>query len=193
MLTFVAVMLPAVVTAPISVFMLSVVVTASVSVAMTVIVSVVAAADLRVIVQVSCQIRLDCFIGISRCASIELYARFPKGCLSSTADPAADQHICTCLRKESTKSSVALAVRIDDLAVDDFAILHIVELELLCVAKVLEYLSVIVCNCDPHLIIRLSSYLLHTGTTCSGGSAALSAASVYFAALIIRKSRIAAL
>ena len=71
--------------------------------------------------------------------------------LCTHADAAADQRVRLCRFQEPGKSAVAAAVGRDDLLRNDFAVLHIVELELLGVTEMLEDLSVFVGYCDSHL------------------------------------------
>ena len=84
-------------------------------------------------------------------AAVEFDSRLSQSILRTHADAAADQRVRLRRFQKPGKSAVTAAVGGDNLLSYYSAILHIVELELLGVAKMLEDLSVFVSNCDSHV------------------------------------------
>ena len=111
---------------------------------------VMIAAGVRIIFQASfCQ-------GFRRHVSVTVHPGIqPDTCvrqrhLSAHANAAAYQRVCLGSLQETGQRSMTAAVGIYDLLPDDFAILHIIELELLRVSEMLEDLSVFIGDCDSH-------------------------------------------
>ena len=84
-------------------------------------------------------------------AAVELDPRLSQRILCPHADAAADQCIRMRCFQEAGQCAVPAAVGWYDLLRDNYTVLHIVELELLRVAKVLEDLSVFVSYCNSHI------------------------------------------
>lgn len=68
--------------------------------------------------------------------------------LRAAANSTADQRVNLQRTQNARQSAVAAAVGVHDFGRDDFTVFHIVELELLRVAKMLKNRSVIVSNCN---------------------------------------------
>ena len=140
--------------------MVSTLVTASVMmstlVPLTVVMAVVVAFGIGIILQRTlCQSLRGC-IGRTRNPAVELDSRLGQRILRTHADAAADQCIRLGGFQESGQCAVTTAIGWYDLLGNDLAILHVVELELLGVAEMLEDLSVFVRHCDSH---RVCSFL----------------------------------
>ena len=84
-------------------------------------------------------------------ACVELYARLGQGHARAAAQAAADEGVHAVGAQEAGQGPVAKAARGQDGAVDDLAVLDVVELELLGVAKVLEHAAVFVSDCYFHV------------------------------------------
>ncbi len=123
---------------------LAVVVTAFMTfpVAMTVVVA------LRVGIIPECALRkrYGCCVRRTGYAAVELDARLCQCILSTHADAAADQGIHLRGFQEARQRAMPAAVGRHDLFLNDFTVLHIIELELLRVTEVLENLSVFKCH-----------------------------------------------
>ena len=83
-------------------------------------------------------------IRIALCACADLNAGLSQSALSAAADAAADQHIDGILSQQPGQRAVAAAVSAHHFAGQDPAILHLVDLEVLGLAEVLEYFSVLI-------------------------------------------------
>ncbi len=83
-------------------------------------------------------------------SGIEHDSHIRKRCLGSHADPAADQSVCFYCLQETRKGAVSVPVGINNLLIHDLSIFDVIQLELFGVAKVLEDLSVFICNCNSH-------------------------------------------
>ena len=135
--------------------MVSALVTASVMmstlVPLTVVMAVVVAFGIGIILQRTlCQSLRGC-IGRTRNPAVELDSRLGQRILRTHADAAADQCIRLGGFQESGQCAVTAAIGGDDLLRNYLAVLHIVELELLGVAKMLEDLSVFIGYRDSHI------------------------------------------
>lgn len=97
----------------------------------------------------------NCRIRIALHAAVDLDAKAAQRNLRAAANAAANQVIHTVHHQETRQQAVAAASRIDDLRGDDLAFLDLVKLKLGAMAKVLINLSVIVCNCNLHLLFLL--------------------------------------
>ena len=113
-------------------------------------VGVVIAAGLRVIGESARQKGLDRGVRLSGHAAVELNPRLCQRILRACADAAADEYIYAVGCEEARQCAVAAALGIRDLLPDDPVFLHVVELELRRVAKVLEYVSVFICYRNSH-------------------------------------------
>ena len=90
-------------------------------------------------------------------AAVEFYPCFGKSRLSSRSDSAANEDFNAVLFQKSRKSTVSASVCGNDNHSLDFSVLGVVELEVLRVTEMPEYLSVIVCYRNFHN----SSFLVH--------------------------------
>jgi hypothetical protein len=97
------------------------------------------------------QIGLDRLVGVTFRACDNSDPCICQGIQGTSAQAAADQDFNGFVRKEPRQSAVADPVGSDDLAGDDPAFLYIIDLELLCSAKVLENVTVFVGCCNSHV------------------------------------------
>ena len=121
---------------------------------------VVVAGGILVLNKSFCKESLYSFIGISHIAAVESDTSLLHSHLSASADASADKHVSLCVLEKACKSAVTSAIRAYDLFVYYFSVGDIIELELLCSAEMLEYLSVFIGNCDSHDFASFLSYLL---------------------------------
>jgi len=84
---------------------------------------------------------------------IEHHAGLCQCSAGAAADTAADEHISLQLLQKGRQSTVTAAVGRNDHRIDDLTAHHIIYLELLGVAKVLEDLAVFISNRDTHMEI----------------------------------------
>ena len=89
-------------------------------------------------------------VGVPRRAGVESDARLGQSVSGAAADAAADEGLHAVLPQEARQGPVAAAVGVHHPAGDHRAVFHVVELELLRVAEVLEYLTVFISDCDFH-------------------------------------------
>ena len=120
------------------------------AVALVVVLSVVAAHHIGVIGQRSGSQLLCRLVRVTGYTAIQLDACRCQRRLGAAADAAADQRVHMQRAQNTCKRAVAAAVGIHHLGGHDFAVFHIVDLELLRVAEVLKYLSVFLSNCNSH-------------------------------------------
>ena len=81
--------------------------------------------------------------------------------LGPTADAAADQGIHLTVLQKASQGPVSAAIGIHHLGGGYGAVLHIIELELCRVAKVLEHLAVFIGDCDFHEDASFPSWEAH--------------------------------
>lgn len=110
----------------------------------------VAALDIRVILQRTGQERLYRCVCISLHAAEQTDIRFCQRHLCTAADTAADQRIHALRRKEACQRAMAAAIGIYDLRREDFPILRFIYFELSSVSKMLEDLAILISDCDFH-------------------------------------------
>ena len=125
----------------------------------------VAALDIRVIRQCAGQERRDRLVRAALHAAEQADIRFRKRGLRAAADAAADQGVHALRRKEARKRAVAAAIGIHNLGRKDFPVLCLIYFKLGGVAKVLEYLAVLICDCDFHLGYAYVFYFRHMPVT----------------------------
>lgn len=111
---------------------------------------VMAALHVGIILQRSCKQSRRRFVRAAGHAAVELNPRLCQRILRACADAAADEYIYAVGCEEARQCAVAAALGIRDLLPDDPVFLHVVELELRRVAKVLEYASIFICYCNSH-------------------------------------------
>ena len=100
--------------------------------------AVVAALDLRVVLQAAGQERLHRGIRVAADAAVEPDARRGQRSLRSAANAPADQRVDAALRQESRQRAVPTAVGVHDLGRHDLPVGDIVELELRRVTEMLK-------------------------------------------------------
>ena len=115
---------------------------------------VMAALHVGIILQRSCKQSRRRFVRAAGHAAVELNPRLCQRILRACADAAADEYIYAVGCEEARQCAVAAALGIRDLLPDDPVFLHVVELELRRVAKVLEYVSVFICYRNSHTLFR---------------------------------------
>lgn len=110
----------------------------------------VGAVNIRVKHQFTGEVISHYGIGCTGNTTEQLDACLHQGDLCASADAAAESNIDSVLDEEADQCTMALAVGGNDLAVQDGAVFGFVNFELGRAAKVLEYLTVFVGNCDFH-------------------------------------------
>ena len=116
-------------------------------------VAVMAALDIRIKSKISGQERFYRFIRISGHTAVKLDAGVRKGVLGSHSNTAADQCVHAHLFQKACQSAVSAAIGIHNLLFYNTTVLHIIELKLFCVSKMLKYIPVFKCYCNSHLMI----------------------------------------
>ena len=105
---------------------------------------------------------LYCTVGFTHDTAVELDSSFGKGHLCTAANTTADQHVDTIGTQETGQSAVTAAVGGLHFGRNDLAVLHGIELHIFRVAKMLEYLTVVVSNCNFHKnALRFHSFCLY--------------------------------
>ena len=89
-------------------------------------------------------------------AAVQLDACRCQRRLGTAANAAADQGVHPQRAQHTCQRAVAVAVAVHHLGGNDLALLHIIELELLCVAEVLEDLSVFIGYRDSHPVFSFA-------------------------------------
>lgn len=117
---------------------------------LSVVMIVVAAAHIRVEVQLSLEQSLYRFVSLAGYAAEQPYARCRQGRLCAAADPAANQSICFECGEYTGQSAMAAPVRAGDFRRHYLAILHVINFKLFCTAKMLENLAVFIGYCNSH-------------------------------------------
>ena len=108
-----------------------------------------------IIVQAAAQQSLHLSVRISGSAGKQLDASLGQGIAGAAADTAANQGLHPVGSQESRQGPVAAAVGVHYLSGHYLAVLHLIDLELLRVPKMLKYLSIVISYCDLHLHSRL--------------------------------------
>ena len=116
---------------------------------------VVAAMDVRIIRQITGQIRLDGLIRRSGYPAEQLDFSLFQGGLGSAPDPTTNQDIHAGLRQKSGQGPVALPLGVHDLTANNLPIFHIIEFELLRVSEMLKNHAILIRHCYPHLHLFL--------------------------------------
>ena len=111
---------------------------------------VMVTSGLGILLQLSFGKSLSGLICIPLNAGIDLNARLSQGCLSPTADAAADQSLHLMLFEENRQSTVSGAAGIHHGSFIRLTVFHLIHLKLLGFAKVLEHLAVFISYCDFH-------------------------------------------
>ena len=132
-----------------------VMVAALVPLAMAVVVAVRACVD-----QFAPEVRFDRLIRVAGCACADFDPRIAESVQRSAAETAADQHLNILRGQKACQGAVPDAVRADHFARNDLIIFYFIHFELLCPAKVLKDISVVIGYRDFHI--------LSFGPFCSG-------------------------
>ena len=117
---------------------------------MVMVLSVVVALYMGIEIQLSCQ---ECFhsrVRIAGNTAIQLNVSRCQGHLGAAANTTADQNLRVQRVQNTCQRAVAAAVGIHHLGRNDLALSHIIDFELLGVAKVLEDLTVFISYRDSH-------------------------------------------
>lgn len=93
-------------------------------------------------------------------AAVEFDARLGQGRLGAAADAATDQNIRPQRAEDAGQGAVAAAIGVHHLGGEDLPVLHIVDLKLLRVAKVLKDLSVFVSDRNSHHVFSFRFRIL---------------------------------
>ena len=107
-----------------------------------------AALDIRVILQRTGQKRLDSRVCAALHTAQQADIRFCKCGLRTAADTAANQRIHALRREKACKRAMAAAVGVHNLRRKDFPILDFIYFELGGMTKMLEYLAVLISDCN---------------------------------------------
>ena len=106
-------------------------------------------------IQLAIQKSSNSSIRIARDTAIQLDASLCQCHLRSTANAAANQHICVQCGKNTCQRTMTAAVGINDLRSNNCPVVNIIDLKLFGVTKVLEDVPVIIGNCDSHIVVLL--------------------------------------
>ena len=119
---------------------------------------VVVTVHVRVIAELSAHIGPDGLVRRTGNAAKQLYSRICKRRLCTCADASAYERVHTVLPEEPGQCAVAAALCIHDLLGSNRAVFNVIELELLRVAKVLEYRTVFISYCNTHDILSFPNF-----------------------------------
>lgn len=122
---------------------------------------VMAALHIRDVSKISCEQRLYSRVRVSGHTAVQPDSCRRERVLRASSDSAADQRVRLQRVQDLRQRPVALSVRADHLGGDDLPILHIVNLKLLRMAKVLKNLSVFISNCNFY---DIRSFSFHTAS-----------------------------
>ena len=122
--------------------------------ALTVIVMV--AADIGIVTKAARQQGIHRRIRFTADAAIESDAGRGQRHLGSAANAAANQGVYPSLHQEACQGTMAIAVGVDHFCAGDFIPRHLIDLELLRMAEVLEDLTVFISDCDFHIRFSFS-------------------------------------
>ena len=100
--------------------------------------------------QIAGQEILNSSICMAEATAVKLNASLGQRHLGTAADATADQNICVQGGQNTGQGAMAAAVGIHNLGGSDLAVLHIIDLKLLGMAKVLENIAVFISDCDSH-------------------------------------------
>ena len=109
-----------------------------------------AAKDIRLKNQLARQKVLHRLVCIAADAAVKLDSRLGQRGFGSAADPAADQGIHPLVPQKSRQRAMTASCCFHHLGSCHFSIFHLVDLELLCVAKVLKHTPVFISYCNFH-------------------------------------------
>ena len=150
-------------------FILSAVAAAAAVMSMTgvpsvsVLIVMVSADRIRIIQQGACQQGGDLFVRLAGYSRIQGNSRLRQSCTGAAADTAADQCIHAVRLKKSSQSPVAAASGIHNLGRSDLSVGYRVDFKLSGMSEMLEYLSVLISDCDFHRNIPFFKLLILIG------------------------------
>ena len=121
---------------------------------------VVIAADIGVIAEHTEDEALNCTVCIAAYTAVKLDAGLSQCILCARADAAADEDIYAEGSQQTCQCAVTAAVGVNNFGRKNLFALYFVELELLGVAKMLEYAAVFIGYCNFHGSISLKYYSL---------------------------------
>ena len=117
--------------------------------------------DIGVEVQLACCQCFCCCISVAGNTTIKPDTHIAQCHLGTAANTAADQGIHLTVLQKASQGPVSAAIGIHHLGGGYGAVLHIIELELCRVAKVLEHLAVFIGDCDFHEDASFPSWEAH--------------------------------
>ena len=148
--------------------MAAAVVTVAAAVVTGTVVIVVGAADVGALGQDAGDELHNSHIGAAVDAGVQVDARSGQGVDGAAANAAADQLVHLEGGQEGSQGTVAAAVGIHNGGTDDLAVLHVIELELLGVAEMLDNCAVLIGYCVSHDVF---SFQMFRGGWFGGASA----------------------
>jgi len=108
------------------------------------------ASDIWVIAKAVHKQSFHCRITGTAYTAIEFDACICKSCLCTAAYAAADKNISTYNFQKTSQSTVSLTICVNHFGRYNFVAFNLINLELCCMTKVLEHLSVFISNCNSH-------------------------------------------
>ena len=99
--------------------------------------------------------RLDECVAVARATGIDGDPSLVQRVDGTATDAAADERVDAALRQDTREGTVPGTVGAHDLRGDDLALLHVIDIELLGLAKLLEDVAVIVRDRNPHDALSL--------------------------------------
>ena len=113
-------------------------------------ISVMTALHIRIVLQIAGNQCFHCTVGIAGSSSIQLNACRIQCVACATTDTSADQCIHLQCLKHSCQCTMSTSVGIYHLRGENLLILHIIDLELIRMSKMLKNLSVFIGYCNSH-------------------------------------------
>lgn len=120
----------------------------------------VIALDIGIKYQITGDQRLHCRIRIAGNAAIQLDTSSSQSHLGTASDTAADQHVRMEGCQNTSQRTVAAAIGIYNLRSDDLAVLYVIDLKPPGMSKMLEDISVFICNRNSHYGISFRFFIL---------------------------------
>ncbi len=118
--------------------------------------SMVIAMDIRIIGKAPCKEGLYGLVRAAGYTPVKPDPRLSHSRLCACADPAADQHIHLETREQTGQSAMAAPFGAHHLGVPDLPVFHLVDLKILCMPEMREYISILIRYRDLHIIYFLS-------------------------------------
>lgn len=112
--------------------------------------SVMIATNIRVITEITREQSIHSFVRAAGYTSVKPDSGFLQRRLCTCTNSAADQRIHFQIRKQYRQSAVAASVGTYHLRVHNLSILNFIKLELLCMPKMLKYISIFKRDCHLH-------------------------------------------